>query len=128
MMRSRRILKFLFVGAIGLLVNLGTYYLATKLHVQYLVGSTVAFLVAMCVGFILQKYWTFGDHSWERMHTQFALYAMLTLCNLAANTLVVYLLVTYANTYYLIAQTIGAGLVALVSYGIYRRYIFTGAL
>ena len=121
-----RVLKFFFSGVIGLGVNLGVFHLLFVLGVPYLAGSVAAFLVAMIVGFILQKYWTFGERSQKRVQKQFLLYVMLTLCNLAVNTLIVYVLVEYASAHYLVAQTIGAGSVALTSYVIYRRYIFTG--
>lgn len=126
-MRYMRIFKFLSAGAIGLGVNLGTYYVATQLLVHYLIGSAVAFLMALVVGFILQKYWTFEELSLERACTQFLLYGALALCNLAANTLIVYLLVENARTHYLVAQTIGAGLVACVSYFVYHFYIFSSS-
>ena len=122
-----RVLKFLISGAIGLGVNLGMFHMLYMLGIPYLAGSAAAFLVAMIVGFILQKYWTFEDRAPERMHAQFALYAMLALANLAVNTLLVYLLVEHAGVHYLVAQTVGAGSVALVSYFAYRLYIFKDA-
>lgn len=112
---------------IGLSVNLGVFHILYVLGIPYLAGSVTALFVAMLVGFILQKYWTFQDRSSERMHIQFALYAALALGNLAVNTLIVFLLVEHAGAYYLIAQTVGAGAVALTSYFIYRFYIFADA-
>lgn len=120
-----RVLKFLITGLTGLCVNLGVFHLLYVLGVPYLAGSVTAFLVAMFVGFVLQKYWTFEEHTLERAHMQLMLYGTLALCNLAANTLIVYLLVEYASTHYLVAQTIGAGSVAITSYFVYRFYIFT---
>jgi len=119
-----RILKFLITGGIGLSVNLGIFHVLYVFGVPYLTGSVVAFFVAMVVGFILQKYWTFDEHMLERARTQFLLYATLALCNLAVNTLIVYALVEYMNAHYLLAQTVGAGSVALASYVVYRFYIF----
>ncbi len=119
-----RILKFLLTGSIGLCVNLGMFHLLYVLGMPYLAGSVTAFLVAMFVGFALQKYWTFEDRTLERAHTQLMLYGILALCNLAINTLIVYLLVEYADAHYLVAQVIGAGSVAVTSYFVYRLYIF----
>jgi len=123
-----RVLRFLSTGAVGLAVNLGTYYVMTQLGVQYLIGSALAFFTALIVGFVLQKYWTFEERSLERARTQFFLYGALALCNLGANTLLVYLLVENAQTHYLISQTIGAGLAACVSYFAYHFYIFSSPL
>ena len=121
-----RILKFLIAGATGLSVNLGVFHMLYVLGVPYLAGSIVSFSIVMVVGFMLQKFWTFEEHTLERTRTQFTLYATLALCNLAANTLIVYVLVEPMNVHYLVAQTIGAGSVALVSYFIYRLHIFAG--
>jgi putative flippase GtrA len=123
-----RIIKFLITGGIGLSVNLGTFHLLYVSGVPYLAGSIVAFCIAMIVGFILQKYWTFEEHTVERARTQFMLYAMLALCNLAVNTFIVYILVEYTGAHYLVAQAVGAGSVALVSYFVYRLYIFRAVL
>ncbi len=119
-----RVIKFLITGGIGLSVSLGVFHLLYIAGVPYLFGSVLAFILALFVGFVLQKYWTFEDSGAERLRTQFALYAMLALCNLVINTFVVYMLVEYANAHYLVAQTVGAGLVAVVSYFLYRRYVF----
>lgn len=122
-----RALKFLVAGSIGLGVNLGVYYVLYELRVPYLMGSIVAFFVAMVVGFVLQKYWTFKDRTSERTHAQFALYAALAFGNLAINTHIVFVLVEHAKVYYLVAQTIGTGSVAIISYFAYTLYIFTDA-
>ena len=79
-----RVLKYLVTGAIGLSVNLGVFRALYVLGVPYLAGSVAAFLVAMFVGFVLQKYWTFNDRAPERVRTQFMLYAMPG-CFLAPN-------------------------------------------
>ncbi len=118
------VMKFLIAGGAGLSVNLGIFHTLYVLGVPYLAGSVIAFLISMVVGFTLQKYWTFEERTLERARTQFMLYGTLALCNLAVNTLIVYLFVEYASAHYLIAQTIGAGSVAVVSYFVYRFYIF----
>ncbi|MDE1919374.1 MAG: GtrA family protein [Patescibacteria group bacterium] len=121
-----RVLKFLATGIIGMSVNLTLFHALYVIGVPYLAGSALAFLAALVVGFLLQKYWTFEDRARERLRAQFALYAALALTNLAVNTLLVFLLVEYAGAYYLVAQAVGAGSVALASYFVYERFIFSG--
>lgn len=123
-----RVLKFFVTGLIGISVNLGVFRLCYQLGLPYLEGSIIAFLCALIVGFFLQKYWTFQDRISEDAQRQFLLYATLALCNLGINTLVVYMLIRYASVYYLVAQTMGAALVAFVSYFLYRSYIFANRL
>ncbi len=121
---NSRILKFLITGGIGLTVNLGTYHTLYVLGVPYLQGSIVALFIAIIVGFILQKYWTFDDRGSSRTSVQFMQYAAVALMNLVFNTAIVYALVDLAHVHYLIAQTIGAGLVAIASFFIYKKYVF----
>ncbi len=123
-----RILKFLATGLIGLSVNLGVFQFLFVLGVPYLAGSIGGFIFALFVGFLLQKFWTFRELSLNKVNTQFILYGTLALCNLAINTVIVYVLVEHFNTYHLIAQTVGAGLVAIISFFVYKFYIFRAAI
>lgn len=119
-----RILKFLAVGVVGISVNLGVFRTLYISGVPYLAGSVAGFLIAVFVGFILQKYWTFEDRSPGRTRAQFAFYAAVTLGNLALNTGVVYVLVGKLGVHYLLAQAFGAALVAVDSFLVYQTFIF----
>lgn len=119
-----RLPKFLASGIIGISVNLGLFHALYVIGVPYLTGSVVSFAFALSVGFILQKYWTFEDRGRERLHAQFASYAALALFNLALNTGIVFMLVEKLSVYYLLAQAIGAALVAIDSFIAYQLFIF----
>ena len=119
-----RIAKFLTTGAIGITINLSIYHTLVVVGVQYLAGSAIALGIAMIVGFLLQKYWTFEEHSPERARVQFMQYVGVGLAGLALNSAVVYLLVGHFGVWYLLAQAIGAGIVAVFSFFMYREIIF----
>ncbi len=120
-----RVVRFFLSGGVGISVNLGTLQtLVGFFEIHYLLSSGIALSVSMVVGFLLQKYWTFREHSTERVPVQFLFYASLALCNLSLNTGVVYLLSGLLSLHYLLAQTAGAGAVAVVSYFVYREFIF----
>lgn len=123
-MSVMRILKFLTTGIIGVSVNLGLFYVLNIIGVPYLAGSAAAFLCALLVGFVLQKYWTFEDCAPGRLRSQFAQYAALALANLVLNTGVVYVLVGRFGVHYLFAQAVGAVLVAVDSFIAYHLFIF----
>lgn len=117
-------MKFLIAGLVGISVNLGIFHMLYVFGVPYLAGSIVAFLVAVFVGFVLQKYWTFEERTIERARTQLVFYVTLALVNLAVNTLIVYILVGKIGMFYLLAQTVGAAVVAIDSFFAYRSFIF----
>lgn len=121
-----RIVKFLVAGMIGVSVNLGVFHLLYLAGVPYLAGSAGGFLVAVVVGFVLQKFWTFTNSSHEYTRKQFFWYALLALANLALNTGIVYVLVGKLGFHYLFAQAIGAAVVAVDSFFVYKFFIFVG--
>ena len=109
-------------------VNVLTLHVLVSFGVYYLAASICAFSVALLVGFLLQKNWTFQARSVGRAKIQFGMYAALTLVNLGINTVIVYVCVEYLHLNYLLAQVIGAGLVSVSSYFIYTLYIFKPVL
>lgn len=117
-------LKFLATGLIGISVNLGTYELLLKLGVNYLWGSVLALSTSTVVGFILQKYWTFGERSRERAWAQFVLYASVAVVNLGINAAIVYLVSGVFSFPPLFAQALGAAVIAVLSFTVYRYVIF----
>lgn len=58
---SRRFLRFCFVGASGVVVNLGVLHLLRRMGVHVNVSSGVAIEVSMLSNFVLHHTWTFGD-------------------------------------------------------------------
>lgn len=120
-----RVIRFLTTGGIGITVNLGMYHLLVAYAgVHYLPGSVAAVTCSTIVGFLLQKFWTFREHTTETAHVQFALYTLVAIVNIALNTLIVYLLVDFLSVHYLLAQAAAGGIVALWSFFIYREIIF----
>jgi putative flippase GtrA len=72
----------------------------------------------------MQKYWTFTEKSSTQTGKQFALYVAIAGVNIGANTLIVYILTGLLGLHYLIAQFIGASVVAIWSYFLYRHILF----
>jgi putative flippase GtrA len=120
-----RLIRYLFSGGIATIVDLGLLYLFTdRLGWWYVWSAVGAFSVAVVVSFSLQKFWTFQNGGLEGLRHQFALYLTVTIANLGTNTLLVYLLVEKVGLFYLLAQIIAAGLIAIGSFFIYQGIIF----
>ena len=57
-----RFLKFVVVGATGVVVNFGVLYLLTeKVHIWYLASATVAVAIAASSNYLQNHYWTFAS-------------------------------------------------------------------
>ena len=106
-------------------VDLWLLYVLTEwLRLHYLLSAVLAFIVAFFVSFILQKFWTFGDHSTDKLHSQAALYFVVAALNLLLNTLLLYFFVDVMGFWYIFAQILASGLIACESFFISRSFIF----
>lgn len=122
--RYQRLMRYLAAGSFSAAVDfLFLYILAGLLEVHYLLSSVLAFLVAFVASFTLQKFWTFEDHSTDRVHTQAVMYFIVAGLNLLLNTSLMYVFVERMLLWYMSAQFLASGLIACESFFI-SRYLF----
>ncbi|MES2437250.1 MAG: GtrA family protein [Patescibacteria group bacterium] len=120
-----RILKFCLAGSIGAGTQLFFLYLFTDVfHIWYLQSGIYAFALSIVVSFILQKWWTFSHDPLNKINVEIGLYLANALINVVLNTLILYILVDILHAYYLVAQIIASLLIAVLSYFIYKHFIF----
>lgn len=121
----RQIIKFLISGLTVALVNFSLLYFFTEfIKIWYLFSVVLSFILAFAVSFTLQKSWTFKDRSLEKVNFQLLSYLGVTLMNLLINVAVVYLLVEKLGFWYMLAQLVANGLIAVESFIIYKFMIF----
>jgi putative flippase GtrA len=122
----QQILKFVCVGSVVVVINVGTLYSLTEfLHIYYLLSAVLAFLVAFLASFSLQKFFTFRETSTGRTATrQIALYLVLQLAYLGTNAALLYAFVEYLRVWYVLAEIIIALGLAVVTFTVSRRFIF----
>lgn len=122
---SRRPVRYLFAGAIGASVHIGTVYiLAHLLGLWYVYATTVGFLIALCVSFTLQKFFTFRDCRTSIILPQSSFFVFVAITNLTLNNFLMFLLVEYLIPIPALAQFFTSALVATWSYVAYT-FIFT---
>lgn len=120
-----RFVRYLVSGVVTVLSTVGFLYILTEwLQIWYLAASVVAFTASYCINFFLHKFWTFKERSLAGASLQLPLHLGLSLINLALNTLIVFILVEYFHLWYLLAQIIAAGVIALESFLLLSRFIF----
>lgn len=126
--RHRRVLRYIAAGGTAAAVDLGLLYVLTDwLGIYYLFSSVLAFLVAFCVSFVLQKFWTFGERTQKGMHAQAALYFVITGGNVAVNAGLMYFFVDVVGFWYLFAQIVAGATIACYSFALYRLFVFKNA-
>lgn len=111
-----RFLRYSAIGVATLSFDLMLLAAATQLlHIPYYVATPVAFLVAVSLNYALSR--TFVFKGTERpVHHGYAYFIAIALVGALAITGAVYLLVTYAHLYYLLARILVAGVVGIANY------------
>lgn len=123
--KYQQVLRFLVTGGIAFSVNISVFFLSTDIaHVHYLLSTVFAFLASFMISFLMQKFWTFQDHSREEWHVQFSLYLALQLTNLVLNEGLLYAFVEYLGIRPVFSQAIIALGLAVTSFFVSKVYIF----
>ncbi len=125
MNKYRTVLVFLFSGGTTAIFQLLLYVLLERiLHIPYLLASGIAFVCAVVVSFLLQKYVTFQNTSEGMISKQFTHFAILSVLNLGANVCLMYIFVDLFQLFDVLAQALCMILIALWSFFIYKHIIF----
>lgn len=100
------------------------YFFTDVLNIWYIISACLAFILSFFVSFFLQKFWTFRDADKEIIYKQMGVYLAVAMVNLALNGVLMYILVDGFKIWYMLAQIIASGLIAVESYWIYKLFIF----
>jgi len=107
--------KFCVVGAVGYLINLAVYDALLHAGLHYLVAATCSFLVAVTSNYFWNRIWTFREHR-GHVGIQGMRFFIVSVVALAANLLVLHLLVAYAGLDKLPAQAVAIVLVTPLNF------------
>jgi len=125
--RIFRLARYLLAGGTGAFVNLGSlFFLVHYLGFHYLAGSIISFTTAFVVSFVLQKFWTFRDFERNKkiVGKQLTNYLLIALLNLILNTFFMYFFVEFFGFWYMLAQFLTSGIIAILSYYLYKFFVF----
>lgn len=119
------LIRYLFAGSLSLVTNIGLLFVfVVYLGWWYLIASTVSFIISVNISFLAQKYITFRETSTHRIPRQMVQYILIAVFNVIANAIMVFVLVDFINIFYLWAQIVSAGIIAIWSLFVYRFVIF----
>ena len=120
-----RMIRYLVSGGSAFVTNITTLFILVQFfHVWYLLAATVSFVVAVCVSFVMQKFFTFNDYTKEKIRQQTVIYFGLQIFNLSINTLFMYIGVDLLHIHYIISQTLIGSAMAIYSFFIYKYMVF----
>ena len=122
---STRVLRYLIAGGTVAVINFVILYMLTDIfYIWYLTSSLIALSIAVILSFILQKYWTFRNHSLDHVHVQLPLHLLLSLANIVLNTVLMFFFVEQIRLWYITAQFFAAAMLACMNFFVYRQFIF----
>lgn len=123
---SSTVLRYIISGLTASAVMLGSLvFFREILGIWYLYSSTLAFILAFIISFLLQKFWTFRNLSVSNAHKQMVLFLIVSLINLGINGLGMFILVDKIGIWYFISQIFVTAFIAIWSFFAYR-IIFSG--
>lgn len=127
---ARKTLSFSFIryivsGGTAASVNFGLLFALVELGgLHYLLASAIAIGAAIIVSFTLHKFFTFREHTLERIPHQFFRYLVLLGCTVAVNTVLMWILVDGLGAHYFVAQILVSGTIAVGNFFIYKLFVF----
>lgn len=125
MIKKYSVIRYIISGATAALANFSLlYFLVQVLGVWYLLASVLSFCFGLVVSYLMQKFFTFRDHSTKGLVGQFSVFFIYNLIMLGVNTLLMYLAVDVLGLWYLLAQVSITILTAFVNYFVFSRGIF----
>lgn len=121
----KRIILFLISGGTAATFQLLVYvFLSRSLNFQYLYASSIAFVSALILSFILQKFVTFSNINMLLIPRQFFLFSILAVFNLGMNILFMYAFIEIIGIHDIFAQATTMVVIAIWSFFIYQKFIF----
>lgn len=122
-MEQEEFIKFMIVGAVGTVVNLGLLFILTEyFDLFYLVSSAIAIETSIISNFIFNDVWTFKQDKEKRFIKRALYYQVISLCSLAIQLIVVFILTDSFNIYYVLSGFIGIGVSFMLNF-ILNKYI-----
>lgn len=119
------LVRYIISGGTSASVNLASFSLFLYVfHIHYLVSGVISFLIAFGISLVLQKFWTFQDHSTENIHLQGLRYLANSLFGLLINTSVLYISVHSFGLWEFTGVIVAGITTALCTFPISQKYVF----
>ena len=115
--RHRLGLKYIIAGSTAAGVDLVLLFLLTDIiGLWYFYSAIVAYICSFFTSFFLQKFWTFRDNDRGRIKKQLAIYIAVAGISLTLNSFFMFVLVSLLHVWYLMAQVVTKGILAVGSF------------
>lgn len=115
--------RYIFVGGLATVVDMGTLFLLTTFGgVFYLLSAAIGFILGLSTNYALSIGWVFettGDFKKE-----FSLFAVIGVGGLILNEIIIWVLVDHLEIYYMSAKIVSVILVLFWNFGMRKKFVF----
>ena len=104
-------IRYIFVGGIAAVVNIGMLYVFTDIFkIHYLISNILAFILGLIVNYTLSKKLVFQDKKVNKKK-EFIIYALIGVIGLLFDTLFMFIFTSSIKVYYMLSKIISTILV-----------------
>lgn len=117
-------IKYVVVGGVSTLVDMGTLLLFTTAGLHYLCSACIGFLTGLSVNYMLSKKFVFTQQSKVNKTKEFLFYGLIGLIGLLLTILLMYLCTDIFKIHYLFSKVIVAIIVLGWNYGARKQFLY----
>ena len=118
----QRFVKYCLVGATGVIMNMGVLAILAGADMAYFPAGALAVEIAIGTNFLLNEFWSFGDHA--RRHSgviprlfRFLKFNFFCVGGAAISLITLWLLTEYVGFHYLLSNLVGITIATAWNYG-----------
>ena len=101
--------RYIFVGGIAFLVDIGSLYVLTDFFaIFYLISAAFAFILGLITNYMLSISWVFNRRTLDNKTVEFSVFAMIGIIGLGLNELLIWFFTAEMNFFYLTSKILAA--------------------
>ncbi len=113
----KQFLKFAVVGVFGTLIHVGLLYFFTEfLNIYYILSSFFGYFVALSIGFIVNKVWTFEESIRTRAISKYSKFFAVCMFSLGISLILLYALTEFFGIHYIVSQILARGVALIINF------------
>ncbi len=118
------VIRYLISGGLSSAIDILLFSLMIQMFgLHYIPSAAISVTVSFFARFYLQKVFAFKDRGLN-VHKQIIMYSMLYASSMIMTTFFLYIFIGLLHIWYLIAQVMTIGIIAGISFFVYRYFIF----
>ncbi len=124
---NNKFIRFAISGGIATIVDLSLLYTFTEFfHIWYLFSAALSFVVGSITHYSISRLWVFSSNNGDRIK-EFISFFTIHSMNLSISLTLVFILVEYAQMWYILAKILTVLITTFVNFFLQRKFTFNKA-